>query len=471
MEHGSGARSCDISVPIQVLITSKSHLSCLRPSQSLTNLPSLKPCVNDSSSSFQQRVKEMRHKGASVVRGLARWESLLAKAPQHDITLQILPLSGVRPLCIKHKLNSMVSSLRPKVAKQLLKKSQTIQKLNQSIPQVLASPVTRRKRMVCSCTQKYFRQTDLHIRGNYPVPRQALSQLQCLYAQKTNGRELTLAIVFDGVLGDIWKPCLTDTSPKCLYLRRNAEAGLDQLQGHFNLVLVTFLSSKKTYRMLSYFRTQHISFQAAYFLPKDAPRDIVDYSKVITDLELAPQQLLVVTSLDLSYEDLLTSDEVLYVRAGRKLRLTAKGLPLPGTTTFLLPSIRAQEKGNVLPFTRAAEAILKLGQMRDWTSIFHCPANSHLTLFSTSVIQEVALERTLPHPSAHFIRKYQEKCHLHNSLKWLSPASQPCNQVILFNTKPERPISTPAPLEIRPLKLSTGCLSLLHFTQSRIFQC
>ena len=321
---------------------------------------------------------------------------------------------------------------------------------------------------MCSCTQRSFRQADLHIRELYPMPRQSLPQLQCLYHERAAHTALTLAIAFEGVLGDIWKPCLTDTSPKCLSLRRNAEAGLEQLQARFHLTLITFLSSRKTYRLLSYFRTRHISFQAAYVLPKAAPRDVVDYSPVLQDLELAPQQLLVVTGLDLGYEDLTTGEEVLYVRAGRTLRLTAKGLPLPGPTALLVPSIRAQEVGKVLPFTRVAEAILQLGQTRDWACSFACTSYPH---FSSSVALEVALEHTLPHPTAHFVRKHRNKCPLHHSLKGLAHSFHHCSQVILLDLKSELQTHDLTQLEIHPLKLSSGCLNLLHFTQSRLFQC
>lgn len=462
MEHDNATHSCDLRAPVQVLIPAKLRFSYLRPSHSLTSLPNIKP----SSPSFQQRVKDMRQKGASVVRGLARWEALLSKTPQHDIAFQIIPLCGVPPVRSKHKLPPVASYLQRKVTKQSLKSQQPdILSLTLSASSIAHS----KKTQVCNCNKRTFRQADLHIRELYPMLRQSLPQLQCLYHERAASRTaLTLAIVFDGVLGDVWKPCLTDTSPKCLSLRRNAEAGLEQLQIRFHLVLITFLSSKKTYRLLSYFRTQRISFQAAYCLPKAAPRDVVDYSPVLHDLELAAQQLLVVTGLDLSFEDLTTDEGVLFVRAGRKLRLTAKGLPLPGPTAFLVPSIRAQEAGQVLPFTRVAEAILQLGHKSDWACSFTCTTYPH---FNTSVAFEVALEHTLPHPTAHFVRKCRDKCPLHHSLKGLTHPSRHSSPVILLNLKPELQTQDPTQLEIHPLKLSSGCLNLLHFTQSRLFKC
>lgn len=321
------------------------------------------------------------------------------------------------------------------------------------------------EKRVCSCLTA---RTSLHYQQSFASAGN-LKSLQVMYVNKDceSGKRQVLAFYFEGVLGDFYKRCLNDTSPKSLRVRKHCLVGLQWLQQSFQLVLVTSLSRAKAIRVLNYFRTHHISFQAAYVATSKA----VDYSPLLADLRTAWQDLLVVSSIDLAYEDLEeVSERSLYVQAGSKLRLVANAMPVNAANSpvvLLVPSLMSQASADWLPFDIVAGAIQHFRRSYHWTEDFGRVQTApvpELACVCTSIVHEIALCEVLPPPQAASIR-CSVLCSLHCT-PVLATVPLSLSRVLVLR---QRPAAYGAKggcdiVETKALRLKSGFLNLLDYT-------
>ena len=424
-------------------------------SHSLSQLPSLKTLSCDFTSSFQQNAKEnLRRKGPSVIRGLARWEARHGLSSQNDVAFQISPISGV-PLI--HRKRPDFRLFPSKSTFKLPEKPRLVSKISlHSTPSPSLSMC--KPPPVCTCAQRHFTQIDLGVRSQSSVSSLNVAGLTALYRNGKGVQTLAVAVVLDGVVAEVGKEYLCDTSPKSVDLRCNAVAALRLLQQRFQLILISFQSIKKTYRLLSYFCAHNLYFQATYTLPKSVPHDIVDYSPVLTDFGLSESQLLVISGLNIAYSDLIPSEKVLYSKTGFKIRLNSIGLPINPIPSILIPTIKSQETPEIVPFDSINDAIFTLEQGETWAKSVFSP---DLAVITTNILHEVALDRVLPHPTAGYIRKFSEKCRFHNCPKGGFRGNKGENTVILHVSQEK--LRRVDRIEVRPVKVNTGYLNLLQY--------
>lgn len=336
-----------------------------------------------------------------------------------------------------------------------------------SAPVVVSEAIIEKR--ICSCVSprdSFNYKLNFTTSATFP----ALKALQTIYVNRDsdNDKRQSVAFYFEGVLGDFYKRCLNDTSPKSMRLRKHCLVGLQWLQQSFKLVLVTSLSHSKVLRVLTYFRTRHISFKAAY----TAASKTVDYSPVLSDLQITWQDLLVVSSIDLAYEDLEEiSERSLYVKAGSKLRVVANAVPVSEGNTpvvLLVPSLVSQHSADWLPFDIVAGAIQYFRKSYHWTEDFsrvHTAPVPEMASISTSIIHEIALNDLLPPPQVASLR-CSTLCSLH-STPLLTPApALSLSRVLVLG---QRPAVYGAKggcdiVETKALRLKSGFLNLLDYT-------
>lgn len=325
----------------------------------------------------------------------------------------------------------------------------------------------------CICLPSPYKQTDLAARLTYGgVAQSRLPALRPVYVGRCPGGRPVIAIYFDGVVGDYYKRCLNDTSPKSIRLRKNAELGLQWLQQSVNLVFITEMTRKKALRVLNHFHSAHITFQAAYLVPIRS--QVVDYSSLLCDLQVNIQQLLVVSSLDVAYEDLKdVSERSIYVKAGVKVKLLGNALPVIGESsplTLLIPSLKAQPATELLAFDQVASCIQYLRTAPTWASAFlrltsHPAAN--MCALTTGLVAEAVLERTLKVPRADVVRKGVGRvCGLHKTL--VRSETVPCfsSPLIVLTQFPAHNSGCDL-LESKALHVKSGFLNLLDYTTFR----
>ena len=337
--------------------------------------------------------------------------------------------------------------------------------IQKTLTVTVADPEVILKR-VCSCVGE---RSYLNYKQSF-ASVDSLKSLQAIYVNKDceSGKRQVLAFFFEGVLGDFYKRCLNDTSPKSLRMRKHCLVGLQWLQQSFQLVLVTSLSRAKALKVLKYFRTRHISFQAAY----KATSKAVDYTPLLADLQTAWQDLLVVSSIDLAYEDLEdVSERSLYVKAGSKLRLVANAMPVSEANTpvvLLVPSLVSQSSADWLPFDIVAGAIQHFRRSYHWTEDFgrvHTAPVPEMAAICTSIIHEIALCEVLPPPQTASMG-CSVLCSLHSTPVLAAATALSLNRVLVLG---QRPAAYGAKggcdiVETKALRLKSGFLNLLDYT-------
>lgn len=133
-----------------------------------------------------------------------------------------------------------------------------------------------------------------------------------------------LIIIFDGVIGDCFKKNLWEEGPVKLYFRRGVIKELKRLKEDFQLALFFVSEDIKARKILKYFTTKDIFFDAVYksrnhsrFMKKTMKNIskkplkysefIQDYTQVYADFGLqnrVSEKVLIVTSIALSPEDM-----------------------------------------------------------------------------------------------------------------------------------------------------------------------
>ena len=329
---------------------------------------------------------------------------------------------------------------------------------------------------VCRCVRQNDRLAGLQYKqffaegGGFP----GFTRLQTIYrnGDLEAGRRQVIGFHFEGVLGDYYKRCWTDTSPKSLRVRKNCLVGLQWLKHTFQLVLITALPRRKTLRILTYFRRNHIYFSAVY----TATSKTIDYAPLLADLQVSWQDVLVVSSIDLSYEDLEEiSEETVCVRMGGKRRLVANGLAVSegnAPVVMLVPSMVAQSNEDLLPFDIIASAIQSFRKSShfsdDFTRLLLSPTPD-MTPLLTSIIHQIALSELLPPPKAASVRA-TALCEVHRTPTLSVPGDFKRTKVIIMGQRPAAYNTKPGceVVETKALRLKSGYLNLLNYTSEEM---
>ena len=363
-----------------------------------------------------------------------------------------------------------LSGGRPKKKKDIDNLREIVSSCARLLPTCPSFPSERpRSAVTCTCLPIPYRQNNLVARLTYGGVTTALPVLKPIYVdRRQDWKKAVVAIYFEGVLGDYYKRCLTDTSPNSIRLRKHASLGLQWLHQFFTLVFITSLSRSKALRILRHFQSAGISFQAAY---RTHPTSVVDYSCLFVDLDVTLQQVLVVTSLDVGYEDLTeVGEECIYVKAGTKVRLMGNAMPVAAQNspvTLLVPSLKSQQNTNLLPFDQVANCIHTIRKFGTWQTAFHCllthpPLN--MCAISTTIVSEVVLDQTLGTPTADSIRKGSSGiCELHKSAVFPESAPGFNSALIVLTQSPGQPSGCDV-LESKALHVKSGFLNLMDFT-------
>ena len=289
----------------------------------------------------------------------------------------------------------------------------------------------------------HYQQFFLHSSPS-PALLMRLPTLTPLSLPRTAHSGLVLAILFDGVLGDLHRACPYDDSPYQLRLRAKATEGLKALQTHFRLVLICSFSRKLCYCVVSNFRACGVRLEACYRLrfPKEdwCRRQFLCYNRLESDLRIGDfaGQIMTLNALRLSQEDLQgPNDTLICTKKGTKWSVNAEFVPVSLPARELPISCWVPDlQSKAVPFDRLAESIMAYFSLcsTDWSSGFTAiSANSDL---STAQIGQLFLSQVLPIPTAASFREQVSKSpHSRQRLIWGKQVSPPSfrSRVMLVN--------------------------------------
>jgi hypothetical protein len=213
-----------------------------------------------------------------------------------------------------------------------------------------------------------------------------------------------IILIFDGVVGDCFKKNLWEEGPIKFYLRRGVTKELKKLLSDFQVVLFFVSPDIKVKKVLKYFSTKDIIFDAVYKSrnlskfnysskfskntgkkPLKFSENFQDYSQVYSDFGLEDkvhEKVLIVTSISLSPEDFeRKGEEMLYHNTSNSLmfflwyNLISKAIPIQKSASLpvllAVPDPRLHYNFLGASFVLIVQTIKSLAQdIQDWTAGF-----------------------------------------------------------------------------------------------------
>lgn len=197
-----------------------------------------------------------------------------------------------------------------------------------------------------------------------------------------------VVLAFEGVVGDVFKENIWQFSPTKLYLRREAVNELKKLAKSFQLVLFIQGDKVKPGKLLDFFESRHVHFDAVYKALKNSNNETLSarkkfhkvefkhlqsYTQVALDFKCQEDMLekaLVVSSLNLDIQENnhLSGVDLLFSNtSAKRTEFYCKGVPTqdslntnPLPVTLLIPNPQADPKFSGVPFSIISNTVFYL---------------------------------------------------------------------------------------------------------------